>query len=82
MIYRRVKKQRAAICRALLPHPKLILADEAIGNLHPENKTKILDLLFRSVTNHDATLLAVTHDYELLARFDRVVDFKIFRNTK
>ncbi len=43
------EKQRAAICRALLPQPKLILADEATGNLDPENKTRILDLLFRAV---------------------------------
>jgi putative ABC transport system ATP-binding protein len=73
------EKQRAAICRALLPHPKLILADEATGNLDPENKTRILDLLFQSVEEHDATLLAVTHDHELLKRFDRVVDFKKFQ---
>jgi putative ABC transport system ATP-binding protein len=73
------EKQRAAICRALLPYPKLILADEATGNLDPDNKTRILDLLFRSVEDHDATLLAVTHDYELLKRFDRVVDFQDFQ---
>ena len=73
------EKQRAAICRALLPQPKLILADEATGNLDPENKTRILDLLFRSVEEHDTTLLAVTHDHELLKRFDRVVDFRDFR---
>jgi len=72
------EKQRAAICRALLPQPKLLLADEATGNLDPTNKTKILDLLFRSVENHDATLLAVTHDHELLPRFDRIVDFRDF----
>ena len=75
------EKQRTAICRALLPQPKLILADEATGNLDPDNKTRILDLLFRAVKEHDTTLLAVTHDHELLKRFDRVVDFKIFRNT-
>ena len=74
------EKQRAAICRALLPQPKLILADEATGNLDPENKTRILDLLFRAVQEHDTTLLAVTHDHELLNRFDRTVDFKNFRN--
>ena len=74
------EKQRAAICRALLPQPKLILADEATGNLDPENKRLILDLLFESVREHDATLLAVTHDHELLARFDRVIDFQTFRN--
>jgi len=73
------EKQRAAICRALLPRPKLILADEATGNLDPANKTRILDLLFRSVEDHDATLLAVTHDHELLKRFDRVVDFQEFQ---
>ena len=72
------EKQRAAICRALLPQPKLILADEATGNLDPENKTRILDLLFRAVEEQKATLLAVTHDHELLKRFDRVVDFGDF----
>ena len=74
------QKQRAAICRALLPQPKLLLADEATGNLDPDNKTRILDLLFQSVADHDATLLAVTHDHDLLKRFDRVIDFKDFRN--
>ena len=73
------EKQRAAICRALLPRPKLILTDEATGNLDPANKTRILDLLFQSVEDNDATLLAVTHDHELLKRFDRVVDFTEFR---
>lgn len=70
------EKQRTAICRALLTKPKLILADEATGNLDPTNKLRILDALFRSTENHEATLLAVTHDHELLSRFDRVIDFK------
>jgi ABC-type lipoprotein export system ATPase subunit len=72
------EKQRAAICRALLPQPELILADEATGNLDPDNKNRIMDLLFRSIEDHGATLLAVTHDHELLKRFDRVIDFKDF----
>ena len=74
------EKQRVAICRALLPQPRLILADEATGNLDPDNKSLILDLLFRAVGNHDATLLAVTHDHKLLRRFDRIVDFQEFHN--
>ena len=74
------ERQRAAICRALLPRPKLILADEATGNLDPDNKLHILDLLFEAVDQHGATLLAVTHDHELLPRFDRVVDFDDFRS--
>lgn len=73
------EKKRAAICRALLTRPQVILADEATDNLDPDNKTLILDLLFRAVEEHEATLLAVTHDHELLKRFDRVVDFKNFR---
>ena len=72
------EKQRAAICRALLPQPKLILADEATGNLDPDNKSRILDLLFQAVKEHGTTLLAVTHDYELLERFERVIDFRDF----
>ncbi len=76
------EKQRAAICRALLPSPRLILADEATGNLDPENKSHILDLLFEAVSSHDATLLAVTHDHELLPRFDRVIDFQSFRGVQ
>lgn len=74
------EKQRAAICRALLPKPDLILADEATGNLDPANKTRILDLLFKSVEDHNSTLVAVTHDHELLPRFDRVIDFQSFQS--
>jgi len=74
------EKQRVAICRALLPSPKLVLADEATGNLDPHNKEHILELLFQSVEAHGATLLAVTHDHELLPHFDRVVDFSDFRS--
>lgn len=72
------EQQRVAICRALLPKPKLILADEATGNLDPDNKIHILNLLFHAVEEHEATLLAVTHDQELLPHFDRVINFHDF----
>ncbi len=72
------EKQRVAICRALLPSPPLVLADEATGNLDPRSKGRILDLLFDAVQAHGSTLLAVTHDHELLPRFDRTVDFNDF----
>ncbi len=74
------EKQRVAICRALLPRPELILADEATGNLDPKNKERILELLFRTVEEHKATLLAITHDHDLLKWFDRIIDFRDFRN--
>ena len=40
------EKQRVAICRALLTQPKLLLADEATGNLDPANKQRIMQILF------------------------------------
>jgi len=73
------EKQRAAICRALLPGPKLVLADEPTGNLDPNNKSRIMDLLFQTVTQHAATLVTATHDHELLPRFERVIDFQDFQ---
>lgn len=72
------ERQRVAICRALLPKPKLILADEATGNLDSDNKSHILELLAASVEENNATLLAVTHDQELLHYFDRVINFRDF----
>ena len=75
------EQQRAAICRALLTQPGLILADEATGNLDPDNKMLILDMLFERVDEDGATVLAVTHDHELLSRFDRVLDFHDFHGS-
>ncbi|MEM9431449.1 MAG: ABC transporter ATP-binding protein [Pseudomonadota bacterium] len=69
------EQQRTAICRALLRAPALVLADEATGNLDPKNKQASLDLLFDEVERAGATLIAVTHDHQLLDRFDRVIDF-------
>lgn len=72
------EKQRVAICRALLHSPKLILADEATGNLDPRNKAIVLDLIQEVAAESGATLVAVTHDHDLLPRFQRVIDFKDF----
>jgi len=72
------ERQRVAGCRALVTEPKLLLADEPTGNLDPANKLRVLDLLFDVARERDATLVTVTHDHELLPRFDRVLDFKQF----
>ena len=70
------ERQRVAVARALLLEPPIILADEPTGNLDPANKFVVLDLLLDYAREHGATLLAVTHDHDLLDRFERVMDFK------
>ncbi len=70
------ERQRVAVSRALLLEPEVILADEPTGNLDPANKFVVLDLLVDYARERAATLVTVTHDRELLDRFDRVLDFK------
>lgn len=72
------ERQRVAVCRALLTEPDLLLCDEPTGNLDPVNKENVLDILFNYAAASRTTLLAVTHDHELLGRFEKVIDFKQF----
>ena len=72
------ERQRAAVCRALVTEPELVLADEPTGNLDPENKGRVLDILFDYAARTGATLVTVTHDHDLLDRFSRVIDFRQF----
>ena len=74
------ERQRVAVCRALLPEPTLLLADEPTGNLDPTTKGRVLDILFDYAAASGATLLTVTHELDLLARFGRVIDFKAFQS--
>jgi len=72
------ERQRVAVIRALVVQPPLLLADEPTGNLDPLNKDRVLDILFQYVEQHAATLITVTHDHDILDRFQRVIDFKDF----
>ncbi|HIE95749.1 MAG TPA: ABC transporter ATP-binding protein [Planctomycetes bacterium] len=72
------EKQRVAICRALLPKPAILLADEPTGNLDPQTSDQILELMLSSARENDTTVMMVTHDHSLLNRFDRVIDFARF----
>jgi len=72
------EKQRVAICRAMLPDPPLLLADEPTGNLDPSAKQRVVDMLFQQSERNGATLLMVTHDAEIAARFPRVLNCRDF----
>ena len=69
------ERQRVAICRSLLPEPDLLLCDEPTGNLDPENTRRVLDNLFNYVKANGTTLVSVTHERDVLERFERIVDF-------
>ena len=72
------EKQRVAICRAMLPDPPLLLADEPTGNLDPSAKQIVVDLLIQQLDRTGATLLIVTHDTEIAARFPRLINCQDF----
>jgi len=70
------ERQRIAVCRALVTRPAILLGDEPTGNLDPDNRDHIMDTLWRYSEETDAPLVVVTHDHELLARFDRTIDVR------
>ena len=69
------QQQRVAVARALANRPALVLADEPTGNLDRRNATAALDLIREVCVENGAALLLVSHDEEVLGRFDRVEDF-------
>jgi lipoprotein-releasing system ATP-binding protein len=65
------EKQRAAIARALVRQPRLVLCDEPTGNLDAETALVVADLILRLHTQQQTMLLVVTHSDTLAARFER-----------
>jgi lipoprotein-releasing system ATP-binding protein len=63
------ERQRAAVARALLRRPSLILADEPTGSLDPANAQTVGDLLANLPADHTTMLIVVTHSADLAARF-------------
>jgi len=66
------EKQRAAIARALVHQPKILLADEPTGNLDALNANEIIDLLLR-INKFGTTVILVTHNKEVVNRLNRRV---------
>lgn len=68
--------QRAAIARALLNRPAIILADEPTGNLDSANSRDIISLFQQIREQYHATIIIATHDNEIAAQADRVIALK------
>jgi putative ABC transport system ATP-binding protein len=69
------QQQRVAVARALANRPKLVLADEPTGNLDRRNASEALTLIRETCRETGAALLLVSHDEQVLAKFEEHYDF-------
>ena len=68
------ERQRTAICRALMNHPKILLADEPTGSLDANTSETVFQLLMDLSEHEGVTLLMATHDRGLAYRCDRFIE--------
>ncbi len=68
--------QRAALARALINKPELLLADEPTGSLDEENAMHLADLLVNQNKSEGTSLIVVTHSFELAKRMEHIYELK------
>jgi len=79
------QQQRVAVARALITHPRLILADEPTGNLDSQTSREIMELFQRLHREQGITIVLVTHENDIAAyaqRLIRVVDGRVVIDRK
>lgn len=75
------ERQRVAIARAIVTRPRLLLCDEPTGNLDSETSDAIMEI-FEGLAAEGMTIVVITHDDEVAARADRIVDLRDGRLTE
>lgn len=70
------ERQRAAVARALITRPRLVLADEPTGNLDSGNGEQVLQLMLELNEELQTSLIIVTHDHSIASRMDRILELE------
>ena len=68
------QQQRAAVARALIGSPEIVIADEPTSALDSGNRDRFLELLFREVEEQGSTLIFVSHDEHIARQFEHVIN--------